>query len=688
MSDGLRPDQPIYDSGSDLLNRENLVEGIADQIRATSGPEPMAIALNAPWGAGKSSFLNLLEQALASPPDGTSDPPVIVRFNPWLYGSIEDLVHMLFDAIAKAIGRDDELKQRIASLLRDFAAQIAAAALHVLAPSVAPAVSERAKKLVMTWRRKQKSIDDLRDDLNKKLGELRDKTGRRIVVFIDDIDRLERDITKLLFRLVRLNASFTNMTYVLAFDRRVVEQHLAHGSDASGKAYLEKIVQVAYDIPQPHTDVIACILKDELADIRRSVGTTALDDRRYSHVFECGFPKHFASLRSVNRYVNSLRLTLGPVAGTVDFVDFCVMEFLRVFYPKVYLSAFRKRHLLASGLANGDAAESGPDLLDQERLRWLERLPTIDDVPGRLLDSLCDLLVSSFPDLESANLRRKSDGDASDFPNVTYDRSERSRWERHQRVCSPVFLERYFFLNVHTEELSDSERTALRGARGDATTIRALVRSARRKGKVRGLLDELREVTGTLSEAEATGLARVMCDSDPRDDFLLDDCDSEYRRLGDVVVACIRPASAEASARILTDVIWQGGSVVTVANVFKDVFTAEFENTVGHTAASSLRGDLQTKIRNAARQPEFWDGNRWYYIFKIASSVGLLPAVVECVEGRVGSDKELRRFLERFADAVHDDIARKSDMDAVDDVSSWLPEAAKKRLVKLNGGGE
>lgn len=685
MNDGLRPDQPIDDSGSDLLSREKLVGGIAAQIRATDGPEPMAIALNAPWGAGKSSFLNLLEKALEAPTDDASPPPVIVRFNPWLYGSIEDLVHMLFAAIAKGIGRHNELQKRIASLLQSFASQIAAAAAQFLAPSVAPGVVEKARELLASWGKRTKTLDDLREELNEKLGELREETGRRIVVFVDDIDRLERDVTKLLFRLVRLNASFTNMTYVLAFDRHVVERHLAHETDASGKAYLEKIIQVAYDIPQPHADVIACILKDELADIRRSLRTTALDDRRYSHVFDCGFPKHFTTLRSVNRYVNALRLTLPPVAGTVDLVDFCMMESLRVLYPKIYLSAFRHRHLLAIEDENGetDVTDSTVLELDQQREGWLGALPTTGDVPERLHDSLCDLLVALFPDLARANLRRKHGSRTSNPPTVTYDLSERSRWERHQRVCSPAFLERFFLLNVHSDELSDTERTVLRDAMGDDTRIRASIRSARRKGKVRGLLDELKGIAGSLAVAEAMVLARVICDADPRDDFLLDDSDSEYRRFSDVVAACLRPDDAEASESVLTDVVQHGGCLFTVAIVVKDVLTTTVQNQLGPITSNNLRADLQTRIRFAARRPEFWHGNRWYYVFKAASSVGLLPAVVESIEGKVGSDEALLGFCDRFADAIDDDRARNSDIDAVDDVESWLPMDAKERWRKL-----
>ena len=61
-SSSLRTDEPIRSSEEDRLSRGRLVEAIARHIMSTETRESMVIALNAPWGAGKTSFLNLLEE--------------------------------------------------------------------------------------------------------------------------------------------------------------------------------------------------------------------------------------------------------------------------------------------------------------------------------------------------------------------------------------------------------------------------------------------------------------------------------------------------------------------------------------------------------------------------------------------------------------------------------------------------
>ena len=67
-----------------------------------------------------------------------------------------------------------------------------------------------------------------------------------MIVFIDDIDRLEPDVTRLMFRMIRLTANLPYLIYVLSFDRMLVEKKLDDDKrDIHGRDYIEKIVQVS-----------------------------------------------------------------------------------------------------------------------------------------------------------------------------------------------------------------------------------------------------------------------------------------------------------------------------------------------------------------------------------------------------------------------------------------------------------
>ena len=67
---------------------------------------------------------------------------------------------------------------------------------------------------------------------------------------IDDIDRLTFEEIRLLFRLVKANADFPRFIYLLLFQKNNAIKALDPVCDNQGAEYLEKIVQVGYDVPE------------------------------------------------------------------------------------------------------------------------------------------------------------------------------------------------------------------------------------------------------------------------------------------------------------------------------------------------------------------------------------------------------------------------------------------------------
>src|SRR5690606_34906043 len=92
-------------------------------------------------------------------------------------------------------------------------------------------------------------LEELRDQVE----EILKNSGRRVVIFIDDIDRLDRAEIQALFKLVRLSAGFSCTTYVLAFDDAIVASSLGErygrGNVEAGRVFLDKIVQVPLRLP-------------------------------------------------------------------------------------------------------------------------------------------------------------------------------------------------------------------------------------------------------------------------------------------------------------------------------------------------------------------------------------------------------------------------------------------------------
>lgn len=70
------------------------------------------------------------------------------------------------------------------------------------------------------------------------------KFDGRVVVIIDDIDRLPNDQVRMVFQLVASLAKLPKINYLLSFDGEVVTWALSEVQKCDGAEYLEKVVQV------------------------------------------------------------------------------------------------------------------------------------------------------------------------------------------------------------------------------------------------------------------------------------------------------------------------------------------------------------------------------------------------------------------------------------------------------------
>ena len=666
-----RSDRPIGDRQSDLLGRGPLVNAIVAQILgAPPDGKAVTIGLNAQWGAGKSSFLNLVQERLNKV--GSNDPsntdangrPIVIRFNPWLFGSIEQLTRMFFNDLSRAV-KISAPKENVGVLLETFGDLVTAAStvFPTGAAELARLLAGQAKAFGQQAR-KPPGLNEQKKKIDRKLAQL----PQRIVVFIDDVDRLEPDLTTLFFRMVRLNANFNNMTYVLAFDRSVVERHLAHDSPGFGREYLEKIIQVSYNIPPPHPRIIPSLLMAEMVDVRRAIEKTVFDepryerlfdDRRYKLVFDAGFSKHFTTVRSIKRYVNALRLTLPPVVGKVDLVDFYVIELIRLSYPDVYVEITQQKEMLLASVNHDDDVA--------ERQQWLRGLT----IPAHLWRSMHDLLCILFPALDRGGTQRG------------HDEALRLRWARDRRVCSHAAFDRFFSLAGEAAD-SDTIDVGERVQVSSVEEVQRVLERARRTGRVLEVLCAVRH--RRLEANAAKALSTVICNSDPRDDLQLPDVQDSYEVVCDVMANCLRWYGRGREYQFLSRLTKNGGSIFAVSKAFEGI--EDLDNIVGQHAPL-LRKDLVDRILALAASEGFWDGNRWYYLLNVACRLGEEDGVLGVVRRRIrGDDGEwyddhLLGICEVFPEAVRHDHERGGAESREEDIRRWLPGDARDRLEEI-----
>jgi hypothetical protein len=318
-------DNPIHDVSEDLLGRGPAAEAFARQVLYLDASEGAVVGVLGRWGSGKTSFVNMAREKLVT------EDVVVLDFNPWMFSGTQQLVEAFF----VEVGAQLRLRKSLADIgdqLSDYGE--AFAGLGWL-PMVGPWIERgrgAAKVLGKFLSRRREGSTGRRQELVEALRGLQ----RPIAVVIDDIDRLTTPEIRDIFKLVRLTASFPNIVYVVAFDRERVESALTE-EGVPGRDYLEKILQVAVDLPVIPERVLRQQLFEALdAAIGQAENSAPLDPETWPDVFIEVIAPLVKNMRDVRRYQLAVRGTLDDVGDRVALVDLLAMEAVRIFLPDVF----------------------------------------------------------------------------------------------------------------------------------------------------------------------------------------------------------------------------------------------------------------------------------------------------------------------------------------------------------------
>jgi predicted KAP-like P-loop ATPase len=182
----------------------------------------MTVGLYGSWGSGKTSIINMAIDYLTKK---YTDKVVVIKFNPWIFSSTESLHLAFFSTLASRL--DTKLykgKHSIGELLRKYA-KLTGPLSDTVGMFFPPASwPTRVASILSSFGKTEASSSEKVDidETRHLINELLSKSGKRIVVVIDDIDRLDSDEIHQVFKLVKNVAHFQNISYLLAFDQVVV----------------------------------------------------------------------------------------------------------------------------------------------------------------------------------------------------------------------------------------------------------------------------------------------------------------------------------------------------------------------------------------------------------------------------------------------------------------------------------
>lgn len=481
-------DSPVYRKDEDQFSRWEFSKRIAGVISEREDPSSITIGLYAPWGNGKTSVLNFIESSLTS-----NEKVIVVRFNPWLFESVESLLFGFFECLALAL---DKKLINTGEQFKDI--------LKKAAPGIASLGGVEALGNSIGSFLNGPSLNDLRERIENVLEE----SKKRVLIMVDDVDRLEKSEIQAIFKLVKLTADFKYTAYILAFDKDIVAAALSENylgaNKNSGEQFLEKIIQVPLHLPLvPEIDLQNfCFLGVDTALQQSKIILSERQEQEFVRNFTLAFSEEMTTPRKAKLYGNILLFSLPILKDEVNPVDLMLVEGIRVFVPELY-EVIRNNKESFVGIFGNSYYDDAK--LEREQIKNLIN-PALK-LERNEASGAIELLKNLFPKLENI------------YGNTYFGSDFYAEWNKEQRVCASDYFDRYFTYSISKGDFSDKSIASIIGeieSANDLSMDNNPLNKFLNNDNAKLLIRKLRQKASSLTSEQSESLALAICLLDNR----------------------------------------------------------------------------------------------------------------------------------------------------------------------------
>lgn len=265
----------------DKLERTRYAKALARL--AESCDTPLVIGIYGSWGIGKTTLMKLIEANLDEAKART------VWFDPWLHQFNESPVLSLLHTMVDRFDIKEEAKKLLLVISMAFSSILLKSTTTLNLKDVDALgkryeeerfqvrqaqirLREHFQKIVEKAQQKRRSSNKFKKLLERLLvgkNETESKIERRIVFFIDDLDRCMPSNVLSMLEGLKLYLNLPGCVYFLGVDRQILEQSIQYkykDIEISETSYLDKIVQLPFTIPPISTDSIEDFINPFLYD--------------------------------------------------------------------------------------------------------------------------------------------------------------------------------------------------------------------------------------------------------------------------------------------------------------------------------------------------------------------------------------------------------------------------------------
>jgi len=489
----MESDRPIQKSSEDRFGRWHFAQRAAQVIAGRDDSSSIVVGIHAPWGEGKTSVLNMIVEELEK-----HENVLVIHFNPWRFPDEAQLLHSFFTTLSSTVDATLETRgEKFGAVAKKYAGLLAPVSLLGFNASE---VAKGASNLLPSATLEQ---------LKERMADALTESGKRVVVIMDDIDRLDKEEVQAVFKLVKLSADFPHTAYILSFDEERVAAALAekYGGVEAGRNFLEKIVQVSLPLPSASTEALRT-LTFEGVDAALKLAEIELSEQqaqKFVNTFFLAFESRLATPRLAKRYTNSLTFSLPILKGEVNPVDLMLISAVRTFYPRLYWAIRNNPDLFL-----GTNLERGGGQVREVTKAVIE--DALSDLSEKDKKAARKVIQELFPRTGALGV----------LGTVNYGSEWYSVWGKEKRITTPSYFNRYFSFGVPPHDISERQLDEFLDAvaEGDMSKATEKIRQLVSNNRAALLIEKLRAKEDSIQPAAAANLAMTIALSG--DEFPID----------------------------------------------------------------------------------------------------------------------------------------------------------------------
>lgn len=307
----VKPFLPDSPSADNLLQREEYAKQLIRKISATLREDApltssFAILLNEQYGAGKTSFMLQIKKM-------AEDRGIrVCWFKPWLYEDSQSLVVNFIHVLQEELGGGDRPLQK---RLGHYA--------HALS-------SIDKFEWVSLFLPEELSVETQFEEIKERLQKIK----QPLIVFIDDVDRLQSEELLRMLQMVRNAGDFPYVHYLIAADKVALQNRLKEVNIAEPEEYLKKFFNLEMFFPADDIQMTN-IFEEMIVEVLKSYPIQSEEVLEF--IKELKYKKEiFATIRDMKRYLNLLDYTMSVMMakGTLievsvrDVAGICLVQYL------------------------------------------------------------------------------------------------------------------------------------------------------------------------------------------------------------------------------------------------------------------------------------------------------------------------------------------------------------------------